>query len=295
MHLNVQSLSKNYKHEVVLDNINLDFTPGVYSFLGANGSGKTTLMRLITTVLKPSQGHIKWNGHDIYQLGEKYRDILGYVPQHVGYYPNMKVQPFLEYIAALKGISREDAKEKVEYWLKQVNLYDQRKKKIGKLSGGMKQRVGIAQAMLNDPQILVLDEPTAGLDPKERIRFRSLIANLSIDRIVLYTTHIASDLEGLTDYVCILKRGKVEKMGRPKDVLSELDGRVWEVEVNQNQLEELLTSHHIGAIEKHGGQVKLRIYSDYPLSIPCRAVEATLEDIYLYYFGEGELYDVESH
>lgn len=285
MELSIQSVSKSYKNQIVLDDVSLNMTPGVYSFLGANGSGKTTLMRMIATVLKPTSGSIYLNSKDIFSLGEKYRDLIGYVPQQVGYYPHMKVQAFLEYIGTLKGLSKKQSKEKAEYWLKQLNLYEQRNKKIRKLSGGMKQRVGIAQAMLNDPKILILDEPTAGLDPKERIRFRSIVANLSINRIVLYTTHIASDLEGLTDYVCILKQGKVEQLNRPEEVLKTLSGIIWDVLVEPSELKHIENKYKVGAIEKTGGKVRVRLYHDGKPFPNAENREPTLEDIYLYYFG----------
>ncbi|NMB18564.1 MAG: ABC transporter ATP-binding protein [Erysipelothrix sp.] len=287
MELSIQSLSKSYKNQKVLDDVTLNLNPGVYSFLGANGSGKTTLMRIIATVLKPTSGSIYLDGKDILSLGEKYRDVLGYVPQQVGYYPHMKVHAFLEYVGTLKGLNKEKCKEKAEYWLKQVNLYDQRNKKIRKLSGGMKQRVGIAQAMLNDPKILILDEPTAGLDPKERIRFRSIVANLSINRIVLYTTHIASDLEGLTDYVCILKQGKIEQLNRPEEILKTLSGIVWDVLVEPSELEHIESEYKVGAIEKTGGKVRVRLYHEVKPFPNAESKTPTLEDIYLYYFGEA--------
>ncbi|SES45380.1 ABC transporter ATP-binding protein [Psychrobacillus sp. OK032] len=288
MELSIQSISKSYKNKQILDNISLTFTSGVYSFLGANGSGKTTLMRIIINVLKPTSGKVLLNGEEITGLGEEYRDLLGYVPQHVAFYPNMKVHSFLEYVGTLKGIEKKVLHQKVDYWLKQVNLYEERNQKIRKLSGGMKQRVGIAQAMLNDPKILILDEPTAGLDPKERIRFRSIIASLSVNRIVLYTTHIASDLEGLTDYVCILRKGKLEQLNRPEEVLNTLKNKVWEVIIRPSELANIENTYRVGAIEKTGGQIRVRLYhEDQPLPAAIKK-EPTLEDIYLYYFREEQ-------
>ncbi|MFD1019261.1 ABC transporter ATP-binding protein [Thalassobacillus hwangdonensis] len=286
MHLSIQSLTKSYKKQEALSDVSMDLEPGIYSFLGANGSGKTTLMRIITTVLRPTSGKVLLDGKDVFGMGEEYRTLIGYVPQQVGYYPSMKVQPFLEYIGALKGLTPKQCKEKAEYWLKQVNLYDVRKKKIKKLSGGMKQRVGIAQAMLNDPKILILDEPTAGLDPKERIRFRSLIANLSVNRIVLYTTHIASDLEGMTDYVCILKKGKLVDLDRPEEILEELKGKVWQAYVSVDQLDELEKNYKVGSIDKVSGDIRVRIYHDEQPIPEAEGIEPSIEDIYLYYFGE---------
>ncbi|MGD6844662.1 ABC transporter ATP-binding protein [Bacillus infantis] len=288
MELSIRSINKSYKQKQVLRDISLTFTPGVYSFLGANGSGKTTLMRIIINVLKPTSGEVLWNGREITKLGEEYRDLLGYVPQNIGFYPNMKVRSFLEYVGALKGIDKKEVRKKADYWLKQVNLYEERNQKIRKLSGGMKQRVGIAQAMLNDPKILILDEPTAGLDPKERIRFRSLIASLSVNRIVLYTTHIASDLEGLTDYVCILKEGRLDQLDRPEEVLQTLKGEVWELLIGPTELHHIQSQYKVGAIEKTGGQIRVRIYHKGQPTPGAVSIEPTLEDIYLYYFGEGQ-------
>lgn len=284
----LKSIYKNYKTKQVLDNISMIFKPGVYSFLGANGSGKTTLMRIILNLIKPTKGAVYWNGQPIELLGESYRDAIGYVPQHVPFYPNMKVYDFLMYIGTLKGIANHALKEKVEYWLKQVNLYDDRYQKIKNLSGGMKQRVGIAQAMLNDPQLLVLDEPTAGLDPKERIRFRSLIANLSVNRIILYTTHIASDLEGLTDYVCILNNGCLEQLDEPENVLKKLAKQVWEVDILPEELIYIEEQYKVGAIEKHGGRIRVRLYHHKKPLPQAVMKEPTLEDLYLYYFSEGQ-------
>lgn len=286
MELKIQSVSKTYRNKQVLNDISLTFSEGIYSFLGANGSGKTTLMRIILNVLRPTSGTIEWNGKEITSLGENYRELIGYVPQTIGFYPNMKVKSFLEYVGTLKGIDKKVLPEKIEYWLRQVNLYEERNQKISKLSGGMKQRVGIAQAMLNDPKVVVLDEPTAGLDPKERIRFRSLIAGLSVNRIILYTTHIASDLEGLTDYVCILKKGKLEQLDRPEEVLRTLENKVWEVLVTPGELDNVQAEYKVGAIEKTGGNIRLRIYHDMKPFPQAVMKEPTLEDIYLYYFRE---------
>ena len=195
MKLEICDVSKQYKDKCAVDHANLTLTPGVWGLLGANGAGKTTLMRMIAGIMKPTGGEIRYDGIEIDTLGEKYRDIFGYLPQEFGFYPGFSVQDYLEYMAALKGIGKKETKEKIQELLEIVSLTDVRKKKIVKLSGGMKRRVGIAQALLNDPKVLILDEPTSGLDPGERMRFRNLLSEFGRNRIVLISTHIVSDVE----------------------------------------------------------------------------------------------------
>ncbi|MCR5390041.1 MAG: ABC transporter ATP-binding protein [Lachnospiraceae bacterium] len=221
MELVLDRVTKQYNSKIAADRISLSLKPGVIGLLGANGAGKTTLMRMICGVIKPSSGSISLDGVDVSE--EMYRDALGYLPQDFGYYPNFTGKDFLMYIAALKGLSRSEAKRKTAELLKKVNLENAANKKIKGYSGGMKQRLGIAQAVLNDPKILVLDEPTAGLDPKERVRFRNMIAEFSKDSIVLLSTHIVSDVEHIADRVLMMKEGQIIWDGDRNDVPEDLE------------------------------------------------------------------------
>ncbi len=221
MELVLDRVTKQYNSKIATDRISLSLKPGVIGLLGANGAGKTTLMRMICGVIKPSSGSISLDGVDVSE--EMYRDALGYLPQDFGYYPNFTGKDFLMYIAALKGLSRSEAKRKTAELLKKVNLENAANKKIKGYSGGMKQRLGIAQAVLNDPKILVLDEPTAGLDPKERVRFRNMIAEFAKDSIVLLSTHIVSDVEHIADRVLMMKEGQIIWDGDRNDVPEDLE------------------------------------------------------------------------
>lgn len=206
MELSIECLSKRFGSKIAVNNISVTLQPGVYGLLGANGAGKTTLMRMVCDVLKPTSGRILYNGKEIEQLGEHYRSYLGYLPQDFGYYPDFTAKEYLNFIAAIKGIDTVTAKKQITELLKIVNLSDVAEKKIRTFSGGMKQRLGIAQAVINDPHILVLDEPTAGLDPKERMRFRNLIAELAKDKIVILSTHIVSDIDYIADDILMMKK-----------------------------------------------------------------------------------------
>lgn len=221
MRLELINISKKYKDKAAVDGISLELTPGVYGLLGANGAGKTTLLRMICGVLECTAGEIRYNGENVKRLDEKYREVLGFLPQDFGYYPNFTVMEFMLYIASLKGINRVLAKQKSIILLEKVGLAKNHRTKIRALSGGMRQRLGIAQSLLNDPRVLVLDEPTAGLDPKERVRFRNMIARLGEDRIVLLSTHIVSDVEEIADTIFIMKDGKIIARGSVDDLKEE--------------------------------------------------------------------------
>lgn len=219
MELTIQDLTKEFGALHAVDNVSFTMTNGVYGLLGVNGAGKTTLMRMLTTLIKPTSGEILWDGQDVFALDGQYRKLLGYLPQDYGYYPDFSIYDYLMYIASIKGIRPAVAKERVKLLLKQVGLVRARHKKMKTLSGGMKRRAGIAQAMLNDPKILILDEPTAGLDPSERIRFRNLISELSEDRIVLLSTHIVSDIEYIANEILLMKDGCITMYGTAEEIV----------------------------------------------------------------------------
>ncbi|WP_214630800.1 ABC transporter ATP-binding protein [Paenibacillus agaridevorans] len=286
MKLSIERVSKQYGAKRALDNVSFEMTEGVYAFLGANGSGKTTLMRILASVARPSSGRVLLDDVDIELLDEKYRDLLGYLPQHMGYYKNFSVEKFLFYIAALKGIEKGRAKAKIDELLQAVSLQEERRTKVGKLSGGMKQRVGIAQALLNDPKIIIVDEPTAGLDPKERIRFRNLMSTIAADRIVLLSTHIVSDIEYIAKELLILKRGMLIQKAEPQHLLDALSGKVWTVMASPNELAAWQTSHKVSSMLVRENGTELRILSKNKPSPHAEEAIPNLEDLYLHYFDE---------
>ena len=248
--------------------MNLSMKAGVYGLLGANGAGKTTLMRLLCDILNPTSGEIRYDGQNIHVMGEEYRSLLGYLPQNFGYYPEFTAEKFMLYMAALKGLNRSFAKNRTEELLR------------------MKRRLGIAQAMLNEPEILILDEPTAGLDPKERVRFRNLISSFSKDKIVLLSTHIVSDVEYIADEIFLMKEGQILQEGTPEEITAQMNGLVWECEVDEKRATELECRHTIVNMKKKNGAIELRIVSDTKPDEAAISVDATLEDMYLYYFKE---------
>lgn len=286
LELTIENISKNYDAKLALKGFSATLTPGVYGLLGPNGSGKTTLMRIVVDILPPSSGRVLLNGHDIKTMGNSYRDILGYLPQNLGVYKNFTAERFLMYIAALKGLDRKETPEKVVEMLELVNLKDVAKKKLGSFSGGMKQRVGIAQALLNDPKILVLDEPTAGLDPKERIRFRNLISKISKDKIVLLSTHIVSDIEYAAKEVMLIKKGRLILKDRPNNILKNLEKQVWSANVSENELLNLQQNYKVGNITRTMDGIEIRIVSDKKPLPNAKEEIPRFEDVYLYYFDD---------
>ncbi len=284
MQLSIDRLSKRYKDKLAVDRVSLLMKPGVYGLLGANGAGKTTLMRMICGILKPSSGEVKFNNVAVSQ--EEYRDVLGYLPQDFGYYPEFSAQDFLYYMASLKGLTKAQAKAKTRDLLEVVSLSEVAKRKIKTFSGGMKQRLGIAQALLNDPQILVLDEPTAGLDPKERVRFRNLISELGESRIVLLSTHIVSDVENIANVILVMKDGQLIHQGSLGQITQAIKGRVFECVVDAKTAEVLMSTHSVINMRAEGSGTFLRLVCDTRPHVNAIAVPENLEDLYLYYFSE---------
>lgn len=284
MELIFDRVTKQFKNKIAVDRVSLSLSKGVYGLLGANGAGKTTLMRMMCGVLRPDSGEIRYGNLSVED--EAYREKLGYLPQQFGYYPEFTGKDFLMYMAALKGISKRQAKEKTEELLDMVNLLDVAKKKIRTYSGGMKQRLGIAQALMNHPQILVLDEPTAGLDPKERVKFRNLISRLGSDRIVLLSTHIVSDIEHIAETILVMKNGNLVHQGRRSEIMEVIQGKVWEMEAKEDVAEKLIETYPVLNIRQEKEGMFLRLVSEKPPISGSVPVEATLEDLYLYYFSE---------
>lgn len=289
MELTIDHVSKAYKDKVAVDDVSITITTGIWGLLGANGAGKTTLMRMVANILKPTNGEIRFDGVSIQTLDEKYRDIFGYLPQEFGFYPEFSVKDYLEYIAALKGLTKEETKKKINELLEKMSLADVKKKKIKKLSGGMKRRVGIAQALLNEPKILILDEPTAGLDPGERIKLRKLLSEIAKDRIILISTHIVPDVEYIAGKQAIMKDGKIIAVGTTEELVKEVDGKVWRTVVTEDRLMELEEKLQIVNLKHEGSnRVEIRYLSDTKTVEGSEGVEPRLEDLYLWLFPTGK-------
>lgn len=284
MELIINRLSKQYKNKIAVDRLSLTLTNGVYGLLGANGAGKTTLMRLICGILKPTSGEVKYNGIDISE--ESYRDVLGYLPQDFSYYPEFSAQSFMYYMASLKGLTKAQAKIKTNELFEMVSLADVSKKKIKTFSGGMKQRLGIAQSLLNNPKVLILDEPTTGLDPKERVRFRNIISELGKDRIVLLSTHIVSDIENIANTILVMKDGHLIHTGGLKEIIKVINGKVFECSVDNKTAQNLMELFPVINFRAEGENTFLRLVCDKKPHDKAISTPATLEDLYLYYFSE---------
>ncbi len=286
MELMIRELTKEFGSFRAVDSVNFTMKNGVYGLLGVNGAGKTTLMRMLTTLSKPTHGEILWDGQDVFSMDGQYRKLLGYLPQDFGCYPDFSVNDYLMYIASIKGIRPNVAKIRTGNLLKQVGLYQARNKKMKTLSGGMKRRAGIAQAMLNDPKILILDEPTAGLDPGERIRFRNLISEISEDRIVLLSTHIVSDIEYIANKILLMKDGKIEISGTAEDIIGSMAESVWICDVPKDRLDLYMRKYRVSNVKSVPGGAELRMIARDQPAENAHQVNATLEDVFLYYFGE---------
>lgn len=290
MELKTIGLTKTFGRKTAVNDLNITLTNGVYGLLGANGAGKTTLMRLLCNIQTPTSGKIVLNGKNIAGLGERYPNLLGYLPQHFGYYPDFTALDFLLYVSALKGLSEKNAMKKSKELLEAVGLSAESRHKIKTFSGGMKQRLGIAQAMLGEPRILILDEPTAGLDPKERVRFRNLISAFAKNRIVILSTHIVSDVEFIAEEIIMMKSGQIVHFGEPQEITSEIDGQVWECTVPSAYAEKYAASFNTSNLRNTDrDETILRIISDRPPMEHAVRVKPNLEDLYLFYFkGDTE-------
>jgi ABC-type multidrug transport system ATPase subunit len=282
MQLAIESLGKRYPGSGwALSEFTLTLTPGVTGLLGPNGAGKSTLMRMLATVTKPSAGRVLWNGVDLARKPDALRMTLGYLPQDFGVYPQLSALEFLDYIAAAKGLEPRSARRRINELLELVNLTDARHRALGGFSGGMRQRVGIAQALLNDPQVLIVDEPTAGLDPEERVRFRNLLDELSGERIVLLSTHIVSDIEATATRIVMLGRGRLLANATPEELLASVAGKVWELEVSVAELDVLRTRYLVGATLRRGSNVLARVVADEAPAPGASPASPSLEDAYL--------------
>lgn len=285
MELLLDRLTKHYGSKIAVDQVSATLKPGVYGLLGANGAGKTTLMRMLCAILESTSGEVFLNGKDVISMGADYRNVLGYLPQDFGYYPDYSAQRFLMYLAALKALPDAYARQRVSELLELVNLSHVKDQKLKTFSGGMLKRIGIAQALLNEPKILILDEPTSGLDPKERIRFRNIISSLGKDRIVLLSTHIVSDIEYIADHIVMMQKGKMAACGTVEEILLPVKQSVWECQVSQKTSEILEKNCLISNLKNAEPGVLLRIVSDTIPTANAVHVPPTLEDAYLYYLS----------
>lgn len=286
MELEIIELRKNYGEKEALKGVSFSLTPGIYGLLGPNGAGKSTLIGILTGNLKASSGSIWVNGKEIGTMGAEYRKMLGYMPQQQALYPAFTAKSFLDYMAALKGMEKEKAREQIPQVLEMVELTEYAGKKIKTFSGGMKQRLLIAQAILDDPDILILDEPTAGLDPKQRISVRNLISSIAKDKIVIIATHVVSDVEFIAKELILLQDGNVVEKGDKKEILNKLQGHVFEAKISPETYEEVKGHWSIGGISQSGDEIYVRVISDNHENLgSAEEVRPSLEDVYLYYFG----------
>ncbi|MBK8291527.1 MAG: ABC transporter ATP-binding protein [Flammeovirgaceae bacterium] len=282
MSLVIENLSKKYtKEKFGLQNYSITIEKGILGLLGPNGAGKSTLMKIIATISQPTSGSLTLDGHDLVKEPNYIRKVLGYLPQDFGVYPNLNAYEFLEYIAAMKGVGGPSLKARIEMLLEGVNLIEVAKRPIGTYSGGMKQRIGIAQALLNDPKVLIFDEPTVGLDPEERVRFRNLISDLAHDCIIILSSHIVSDIETIADEVAIMKGGLLITKGSQHDVIKKVEGKVFETLIDNSLLDEFKRTNHVVNTIRQKDKTRVRYISDQPVA-ESTSYQASLEDAYLF-------------
>jgi ABC-2 type transport system ATP-binding protein len=290
MKLSIKNVSKQYRRDFWgLRDFSLELGAGVLGLLGPNGAGKSTLMRILATITERTEGTVTWNGVDIAKHPDNLRQVLGYLPQDFGVYPNLNALEFLEYMAAIKGLDGKTAKRRIDELLQVVNLVDSARRPLGGYSGGMKQRIGIAQALLNDPQLLIVDEPTAGLDPEERVRFRNLLADLSGERIVILSTHIVSDVEAIATLIAIINKGRRLTHAAPETIVQAVEGKVWTWVVSSEEFAKLRQSHLISSTARRNDGVHMRVVSERKPNTDARPAVATLEDAYLYFIQRTHL------
>ena len=282
MELQVEHLCKFYRKKEALKDVNFKLEQGVYGLLGENGAGKSTLMRILTTVDFPTSGSVLYGGKNINEMDEDYRNLVGYMPQDYSVYPSFTATDFLTYMGTLKGIPKDKLKVKIPEVLEFVNLSDVANKKVRTFSGGMKRRIGIAQAILNDPEILILDEPTAGLDPKERIRFSNILSNMAKEKIILLSTHIVSDIEAIANQLIIIRKGEITETGNIDELVEGVAGKVWEAVIGQDMMNTVSAERAIIHIKQMGKDVQVRFVGELFPNIECRSVMPNLEDYYIF-------------
>ena len=289
MELRIEHISKYYGDNKALDDFSAVFTEGIYGILGPNGAGKSTLMNIICTLLKCDEGTVMYSGADIRKAGKDYLNHLGYMPQVQTLYPEFTVREFLYYIGALRDMKTEQVRKRASLLLKRVGLYEQRHDKISTLSGGMKQRLMLVQSLLADPQILILDEPTAGLDPRQRIALRNLILELSLHKIILISTHVVTDIEFIASECVLMNKGRIIQRGTQEELCAQLNGKVFNVEIKENEIDEIRKYGLISGMSKRGESIHVRLITDQEIPYSKTETEPDLEDVYLSCFGEEGL------
>ena len=287
MTLHFEKIDKSYGKNHALDHFTATLMPGIYALMGPNGSGKSTLINILTDNLKADSGEITYDGENTLKMGVKFREKLGFMPQYPGMYPNFTVEKFLWYMATLKGLKKDEAVRQIAEVLEAVELADVPNRKISALSGGMKQRLALAQAVLGDPEILILDEPTAGLDPKQRIAIRNYIAKIALQKIVLIATHVVSDVEYIAKEVIFLKKGQITDLAPAHELANKIDGKVWEITCKSEKVAKLQQTYRVINIAQNDVGVTLRVLSEAIPEGDAKTVAPTLEDYYLWVFGES--------